>query len=200
MGGEPKLLMLLAGRPVLRHVLDAFTRSRLGEVLVVANSVTAETISGIDDGKVRVLINPSPQLGMSASLKLAISAVSGDAAVIGLGDQPLLLASTIDALVEEYDRSRARIVIPLFGKSRGNPILFDRSLFSQIMEIRGDIGAKSVVARNARLVREVEVSDEGVLLDIDSPADLDAAQRILAERVRQKRSPAAAARPPHRRP
>jgi molybdenum cofactor cytidylyltransferase len=198
--GAPKLLKRLAGRPILDYVVDAFCSSRLDEVLVVTNEPVAEALAAEGRPGVRVLLNRDPEAGMSASLRLGLGEVRGRAAVIGLGDQPLLLPSTIDRIVSEYTRSGAMVVVPVHDGLRGNPVLFHRSMFPQIMAVRGDRGAKSVVSESRDRVREVEVDDEGILLDVDTPADLARAKRKFEERTRQMRSRASGARPPRSQP
>jgi len=69
-------------------------------------------------------------------------------------------------------------VIPVNGGRRGNPVLFDRSVFQELEGISGDVGAKTVVKENAAKVLEVEVDDEGVLRDIDTPSDLKRTGRL----------------------
>ena len=185
--GRPKLLVPLRGRPILSRVMDVFEKSRLDEFLVVANSSHGEEWDAVKRPRFRLLVNLDSQEGMSSSLKLALAAVKGRAAVIGMGDQPLLLPSSIDSVIAEYESTGGEIVVPVYKGQRGNPVLFDRSIFPEIMKISGDVGAKSVVLKNEDLVREVEVSDEGVLLDIDTPSDLKAAERILAKRGLRER-------------
>jgi molybdenum cofactor cytidylyltransferase len=186
--GTQKLLKRLAGRPILAHVIDAFCSSRLDEVFVVASEAVGEALASEGAPGVTVLVNRDSEAGMSASLKMGLGAVRGRAVVIGLGDQPLLLSSTIDRIISEYTNSGAKVVLPVRGGERGNPVLFDRVLFPQMMGVQGDRGAKSVVSDNGDQVREVEVDDEGVLLDVDTPSDLALAERIFKERARQKRS------------
>jgi len=198
--GAPKLLKRLAGMPIIDHVVDAFCSSRLDEVLVVTNEPVGEALAAEVRPGVRVLLNRNPEAGMSTSLRLGLGAVRGRAAVIGLGDQPLLLPSTIDRIISEYTRSGAMVVLPVYDGARGNPVLFDREMFPQIMAVEGDRGAKSVVSENRDQVREVEVDDEGILLDVDSPLDLARAERKFEERARQRRTQASAAHPPRSRP
>jgi molybdenum cofactor cytidylyltransferase len=184
--GRPKLLVPLGGRPILSLVVDAFEKSRLDELLVVTNNPRGEEWATVKRSRFRLLVNLDSREGMSTSLKLALGAVEGQAAVIGMGDQPLLLPSTIDKVIAEYQSTGGRIVVPVYRGQRGNPVLFDRSIFPQIMDISGDVGAKSVVLKNLDLVHEVNVNDEGILLDIDTPSDLAAAERILARRSLHK--------------
>jgi len=192
--GANKLLLKLAGRPVVALAIDAFLKSRLDEVVVVASEPVGRSLAARRPG-LRVIINREPEAGMSASLKLGLRAAEGRAVVIGMGDQPLLLPSTIDAVIAEYARSDAKVVVPVHRGQRGNPVLFDRVLFPQIEEISGDVGAKSVVSQNQDQVLEVEVGDAGILLDVDSPSDIAVAERMLEERAMQRRSLGGGARP-----
>lgn len=184
---------------MLSYVLDSFCKSQLDEVVVVA-SEAIEAVARSGKKGVRVLVNSDPSGGMSTSLKLALGAVRGRAVVIGMGDQPLLLPSTIDAIVSAYITSNAKVVVPVYRGRRGNPVLFDRTLFPQMMKIQGDVGAKSVIADNPDLVREVVVSDEGILLDIDTPSDLFAARLVLEKRARRTKTRGARPRPRPRQP
>ncbi len=94
-----------------------------------------------------------------------------DAAIVGRGDQPFLTSDTVDRLVEAHRSTKAPVVVPVYHGRRGNPVLFDRSLFPQIMRIHGDMGARSVVRDNESSLLEVEVEDQGVIVDLDTPSD-----------------------------
>ncbi len=135
-----------------------------------------------------LVFNAEYRRGMSGSLRMGLKAVGPDAeaALVVLGDQPYVSDATIDALVDAYRASRAKVVAPVFQGHRGNPILFDRSLFRQIMKLRGDRGAKSVVEGNADSLLEVEVDDRGILLDIDTPEDTLGAERVRARQMRSR--------------
>jgi molybdenum cofactor cytidylyltransferase len=180
----------LQGKPILTHVLNIFQLTKIGELIVVASSGDDHVSSIAARENVRIVLNHHPDEGMAWSLKLAIGAVQGQAVVVGMGDQPLLLPSTINTIIDFYEASsEAKIVVPVYNGQRGNPVLFDRVLFPQIMRIHGDVGAKSVVMKNASMVKEVLVDDVGVLLDIDNPHSLETAERVLAARRLREREP-----------
>ena len=192
--GRQKLTTLLSGKPLLLYALSSFSSSRLDEVIVVASEEVAKLVEGAEEGKVRVVVNADPKEGMSASLRLALAEVRGGAALIGLGDQPLLLPSTIDSIVSAYEGSTFKVIVPVCMGRRGNPVLIDRSLFPQLLKIRGDVGAREVIAANPILVGEVDVNDEGVLFDVDTPSALIEARKALRRRAMRTRNPAAAPR------
>ena len=186
--GKPKQTLLLNGVPMLQKVLEVFRRSNVGKVVVVLGGNAVEVRRRVRFAGELVVVNPKFKEGLSSSLRLGLEHVGteADAAIIALGDQPFVLPTTIDKLVETYEQSEARIVVPTCQGTRGNPVLFDRSVFPQIARIRGDMGAKSVVQKNAADVLEVEVPDRGVLIDIDTPSDLDGRMQIRRKKSRAR--------------
>ena len=186
--GRPKQTLPLNGVPMLQRVLEIFRRTKVGRVVVVLGANAMEVRKRVKFADELVVFNPRFTEGMSSSLRLGLEHVGreADAAIIALGDQPFVLPATIDRMVEAYVHSRARIVVPTYKRARGNPVLFDKSFFSQIVRIRGDIGAKSVVQRNAADVLEVEVPDKGVLVDIDKRSDLETGMEIKRKKTQAR--------------
>jgi len=186
--GRPKQTLLLDGVPMLQRVLNTLRESNVGRVVVVLGGSAVEVRRHVRFDDELVVVNPSYSKGMSSSLRLGLKHVGtdADAVIIALGDQPFVHPATIDTLVSTYEGSRAPIVIPTHKGARGNPVLFDRRVFPQIAGIRGDIGAKHVVEENAADVLEVEVPDRGVLVDIDTPADLNRVMKVRRRRSREQ--------------
>jgi len=186
--GKPKQILPLNGVPMLQRVLEILRKSNVGSVVVVLGANAAEVRKRVKFAGESVVVNPRFTEGISSSLRLGLQHVGrgAGAVIIVLGDQPFVLPATIDTLVETYERSGARIVIPTHQGVRGNPVLFDRSVVPQIAKIRGDRGAKSVVQNNAADVLEVEVPDKGVLTDIDTPSDLDRGMEVRRTRIRAR--------------
>lgn len=183
--GRPKQELVLGSQTVLSRVVSTFLRSRVGEVVVVVQPGHRRLVP--QSPKVKLVLNSDQQRGMSWSLRLGLNQVTGDAAIIGLGDQPLVSVRTINALISAYLEGGAKIVVPTCDGERGNPVLFDRALFGQILRLKGDRGAKSVVLENEGQVKEVEVGDKGILLDIDTPEDLRRIRMELRSRKREAR-------------
>jgi molybdenum cofactor cytidylyltransferase len=86
-----------------------------------------------------------------------------------LADQPLLQPETIDTLIDLYRREQPPIVVPRHAGQRGNPVLFDRRLFPELLAISGDQGARSVIQSHEHELRWLDTADGGILLDIDTP-------------------------------
>ena len=158
---------------MLERVLKTFRQTKVDGVVVGLGAYEQEVRNMVRFEKEKVVINSEYEKGMSGSLKFGLAATSHDtdAVIVALADQPFLKAATVNTLIEKHLNSKASIVVPVYHGRRGNPVLFDRSLFPEIMKIRGDVGAKSVVERNKDVVLEVTVTDEGVLVDLDTPQD-----------------------------
>jgi molybdenum cofactor cytidylyltransferase len=188
--GRQKQTLPLKGRPMLEQVLRTYRRAKVDRVVVVLGAEAAEVKKNIRFQREKVVINPGYKAGMSSSLRMGLGEVERDAeaVIIALGDQPFVSAETINLLVDAHRTSKAPVVVPAYHGARGNPVLFDRTVFSQIKEIQGDVGAKSVVARNRNRVLQVDVEDSGVLWDIDTPSDYAGASRVAATRERRSRA------------
>ena len=149
--------------------MEALLGASLGEVVVVLGS-DADAVGGALTGlPVRLVTNPDYAAGMSTSVRTGVEALTAaaDAAVIALGDQPGAGAAVVERLVARYRAGGAAIVAPVYrGGVRGNPVLFDRSVFDELRAITGDEGARSVIARVPGRVALVE-------LDVETPADVD---------------------------
>src|SRR5258708_30457761 len=117
---------------------------------------------------------------MAISLGAGLSAVDprSDAALIVLGAQPFIRPPTVDQIIAAYGRSRAPIVIPSYQGDRGNPVLLDRSVFSEVMALEGDIGCRAIFGSHLEDILKVEVEDPGVLLDIDDQGDFDRLKQL----------------------
>jgi len=175
--GRPKQTLPIGGAPMLQKVLDIYRASNVDKTVVVLGADADNVRRGVKFHDETVVVNGRYEDGMSGSIKAGLAAVpkEAEAALIGLGDQPNLKSSTIDAIVEEFKSSGASVVVPVYHGQRGNPVLFHRSVFNQIMKLEGDVGAKSVVRSNESRLKEIAIEDRGILFDVDTPADYERA-------------------------
>jgi molybdenum cofactor cytidylyltransferase len=171
--GTPKQMLPVSGKPMLEMTLEVYRRARVDAVFVVLGAHAAQIKRGVGFQKERVVLNPLYRNGMSGSLRLGLRAAEkeAEAVIVALGDQPFLAPDTVNRMIKAYSKTKAPVVVPVYRGVRGNPVLFDRSLFSEIKRIRGDRGAKSVVERHRDALKEVVVEDQGILADIDTPSD-----------------------------
>jgi len=172
--GFPKPLLRLNGETFLGHTATAM----LGAVerLIIVLGAYLEAVSGAvrADDRISIIENPDYKLGQLSSIKCGLGAVTpqADAVVVHLVDHPTVRPETYTRLVGEYKLSGKPIVVARFGGRRGHPVLFDRSIFDELERTPVDVGARAVVNADNDRVIYVEVDDPGVLLDLDTPADL----------------------------
>jgi molybdenum cofactor cytidylyltransferase len=172
--GRCKQLTPIEGQPLLGHVLDTLRRSRVDEILVVLGAYADEIRKQVDLGGARVVLNPDFAAGMSTSIQAGLRALesTAEAAMIVLADQPLVTSATLDTLIGEYRRRGGRVTLPTYNGLRGNPVIVDRALFPELMELRGDTGCRAIFGDHADSIVKVAVDDRGVVTDIDTPEDL----------------------------
>ncbi|CAN5748244.1 nucleotidyltransferase family protein [soil metagenome] len=175
--GQPKALLPAAGASFLRHVIEALRGGGCDPVLVVVAPpvrVEAREIArAARDYGAEVVVNPSGELEQIDSLRTALHSLpdSVRAVVVTPVDFPLVRAETTRALVEAYRARRAPIVLPAYRGVHGHPVLFARDVFRELLTGSLPEGARSVVHAHRAELEEVTVHDEGVLQDVDTPAD-----------------------------
>jgi len=173
--GKPKQTLVLEGEPMLERVLRTLRQTKVDVTVVVLGAGAEEVRKKVRWGDEKLVVNHDYSNGMSESLKIGLKSVQevADAALIVLADQPFVSSGTVDRVIDAYLKTKAAVVAPSYKGTRGNPVLFDKRLFPRIMGIKGDVGAKSVVEENRKDMLVVEVDDEGILQDIDTPADYE---------------------------
>jgi molybdenum cofactor cytidylyltransferase len=180
MGGPNKLLAELEGKKLVRIATEHALASKASGVIVVTGhqgDLVEQALVGLD---VKFVRNQDFAAGLASSVKAGIAAVPADAdgAVICLGDMPQIDAGLIDRLIDDFAADRGHlIVVPVAEGRRGNPVLWSRRFFQELMTLDGDVGARHLIARHSEAVAEVAVEGDGAFLDIDTPQALEAARR-----------------------
>ncbi len=129
--------------------------------------------------------NPDWERGQLSSIKAGIRALPPDAsaAMIHLADHPLVKADTFAAVAEAYRQSKEPIVIARQDGHRGHPVIFGRSVFAELLDAPEDQGARVVVNANASRIVYVDVDDPGILLDLDTPEELNSAGLVYPGKI-----------------
>jgi molybdenum cofactor cytidylyltransferase len=173
--GSQKLLASVGGVPLVRRSVESLLETSLDEILIVLGRDAPAVAAALAGLRVRTTMNAAYAAGMSTSLRVGLDALgpATEAAVVALGDQPGVGADIVDRLVERYRAGGSPIVAPVYrGGIRGNPVLFDRSLFDELRAVTGDEGGRSVVAKDPGRVTFVELARE-MPRDVDVPEDLE---------------------------
>jgi molybdenum cofactor cytidylyltransferase len=166
--GSQKLLAPFRGATLIQRTVENVLASQVSETLVVLGRDGEDVRRALAGLPVRFVANPDFRRGLSTSLRAGVEALepSTRAAIIVLGDQPGVTADIIDQVIEESRRSRQPIVVPEYAGTRGNPVMFDATIFGELLTIAGDQGARAVIARDATRVATVS-------FPFDMPADVD---------------------------
>ena len=170
--GSAKVFARLGGRPLVDRVIDAAEAAGLGEVVVVLGPPSDDEASA-DLRRVRVVRNDRPQEGLSSSVRIGLAALGADvdAAVVLLGDQPLVSPTVIRALLDAEVPAGRSIVVPRYAGGGGqNPTLVLRHAWSLAADLTGDRGFGPLIGAHPELI--VEVAADGSNPDVDTPADL----------------------------
>ena len=176
MGGR-KLLADLGGKPLIRHAVEAAVHSAAKPVLVVTGNAGDEVSAAIAGLSATIVRNPDFAMGLSTSLKSGLRALPPecDGAIILLADMPGVTARLIDRLIAAFNPPEDRaICVATRGGKRGNPVLWSRRFFPEMLALEGDTGAKHLLVQHGESVCEVEAADDGPLVDIDTEEALKA--------------------------
>jgi len=170
-------------KPLLRVDSESFIARTTSLALDVAGRVVI--VLGAHADRVHPAIAPHPGVivvenrnfmdGQLSSLKVGLATAideHADAVIVHLADHPLVSPDTFLATVAEVGASESPIVVARYCGRRGHPVIFDRSVFAELMAAPEDQGARVVVNAKPERVLYVDVDDPGVVLDLDTPADL----------------------------
>ncbi|WP_419898133.1 molybdopterin-binding/glycosyltransferase family 2 protein [Roseomonas sp. USHLN139] len=159
---------------VVAHVLD----SRARPVVVVTGHERARVEAALQGKGVLFAEAEDYAEGLSASLKAGLAALPPEAegVLVCLGDMPLVTGAMLDRMLAAFDPEEGRaIVMPTFRGKQGNPMLWAREFIPEMLALTGDVGARHLAARHAERVVEVEMGDDAVLRDFDTPEALQTA-------------------------
>jgi len=177
MGAINKLIAEIGGKPLVRIAAEQALASRAKPVIVVTGHERERVEAALAGLPVHFANNPDYADGLGTSLKAGIAAVPADAdgAIVCLGDMPQVDAALIDRLLAAFDPERgALVIVPTFEGRRGNPVVWSRRFFHDLMSINGDIGARHLIGSYAEAVVEVPVAGEAGLTDVDTPESFSA--------------------------
>ncbi len=177
--GRPKPLLDWRGEPFVRVVAATAISAGLGPVVVVTGSQANDVSRALDGVPVQIVHNGAWETGQSSSIHAGLQALPANvgAAIFMLADQPQIGSDVIRALVSQHSAGLDAIVAPLvMMERRGNPVLFDRTTFPDLLALVGDVGGRAVFSKHH--VQYVPWYDERLLLDVDTEEDY---RRLLEE-------------------
>jgi len=171
----------------VRSICQTALKAELAPLLVVTGAHQREVQNDLQDLPVLFVHNPDWQSGQSSSIKAGVRALlnnselgefdnRSEAAILLLADQPQVTQALLRALVECYHQTQAAIIAPWLGERRGNPVLFKRSTFADLLTLQGDVGGRALFKRFP--VLDLPWDDPAMLLDVDTPQDYERLKEI----------------------
>ncbi len=184
MGRGNKLLLKIADKTVLQWSVENVLASKVTQIFVVAGKDFEEVQSCLSQFGVTVVHNSNYQSGISASLKAGLKMVasSTDGALILLADQPNLQPQTLNRFLELFSASDKKIIAGQYDPITGNPVLFHRKYFNDLLQLHGDVGARSLLKSFPGEIATVEIPPEQ-RLDVDTPEDFSKIKATLENRA-----------------
>jgi molybdenum cofactor cytidylyltransferase len=179
-GSRNKLLMPVGGVAIVRRTVEAYLGAGLDPVVVVIGNDSQAVGAALSGLSVIRVENPDFREGQSRALVRGVRAlpVAISAAIIGVADQPFLTPTVIERLATSYREFRAHVVAPRYDGRRGNPVLFDRSLFPELMMVEGDQGGRGVLDQHQKEIVWVDVPDAHAGIDVNTEEDY---RKLVAE-------------------
>ncbi|MGB7295006.1 MAG: nucleotidyltransferase family protein [Candidatus Aminicenantales bacterium] len=177
--GRPKLLLPYGNETIIEAVIRNVTASRVDGILVVLGAHHKSIEEKIRSFAVKKVINRKYKEGMFSSVLCGLGSLprSARAAALFLADQPGIPGGVIDSLIEAFHRSEKGLVVPVYRKRRGHPLLLDLKYRREVKTLPPDIGLRGLLRAHPEDIQEVRVSCPEILRDIDSPGDYRKAKR-----------------------
>lgn len=175
--GEPKQLLKHAGKSLLQKTIDAANNAGTNPVVVVLGANADQISKEVNKSKVYVVTNSEWEEGMASSIRIGLNEVlfnspSTQAVILLVCDQPYISSELLNDLITSHKQTHKPIVTCSYGEAIGPPALFDRSLFDELMQLKGDVGAKKIIRKHSESVATILFSKGNI--DIDTAEDYDA--------------------------
>jgi molybdenum cofactor cytidylyltransferase len=174
MAPRNKLLEEIGGRPVIARVAEIALASAARPVLVVTGFEAQRIAEALRGLELICVHNPDFAAGLSTSLRAGLAALPADCdgALVLLGDMPFVEAADLAALIAAFAANGpSSICAPVRHGRIGNPVLWGRAYFPEMMRLSGDAGAKLLLEVHRKCVTEVEAGSDGIFADVDKAAD-----------------------------
>jgi molybdenum cofactor cytidylyltransferase len=187
MPGSQKLLLEFEGKPMVRHAMESASEGGCHQVVVV---YATDDVRAAVDGHAELIHNPKAKTGMASSLQVGLRAMRDEieAAVIVLGDQPLVGSRTVAALMRAWRREGSRPAVAV-AQAHGEwapPVVLAREMWVDLLALKGDAGARQILQGHPELLDMVPAP--GRPDDIDTPEDYAKIVRLFPRRKPRQRA------------
>jgi len=174
--GQPKMLLPWGKGTVISHVITNFRNAGLKDIIVVTGGARERLDEAISHFDVKAVYNDDFAKGdMLTSIQCAIEALPlrTKAMLIGLGDQPLVRAGTVQMICEAYEKTKSPIVVPSYQMRRGHPWLVAKTYWTELLNMKSPNSPRDFLRSHQKDIYYVYVDDMGILADLDTPEDYE---------------------------
>ena len=171
--GAQKLLLPLAGKPAITHIVDEMLRGPLQPVIVVVRRADARIAQALLGRAVAFVHNPDAEGDMLSSVRCGLRALPAacEAILVALGDQPGISHKVVAQLTDAFRQSGRAIIVPTYRGKRGHPLLFAACYRDEVLTRYDGVGLRGLLDSHPDEVLEIEVPVARVLEDLDTPED-----------------------------
>lgn len=170
---KPKPLLKFDDKTFIEQIISILQLSKVDRITVVLGAEVEKIKNSVDFSGTHIVINKDYKKGQLSSLITAIKNTpeETEAILVFLVDNPFITEETTNKIVEEYKRNKYPIIVPVYQGQNGHPVLFDHSLFDELLDAPEDKGARDVIYNNEEKVFKLETNDKGVIIGINTPED-----------------------------
>jgi molybdenum cofactor cytidylyltransferase len=171
--GKPKLLLPYGEKTIIETIVETIVSSNVENTLVILGSDREKIEEKIKNSPVKIVYNRDFRSGMLSSVQCGFKALPQEtrAVLVVLGDQPKISADVINKLIDTYKSTGKGIVLPVYKKERGHPVLIDVKYGEEVENLSPEVGLRGTVYNHPEDILEVEVETPSIFQDIDDESD-----------------------------
>jgi len=179
--GQPKQLLPLGNKPVIRHCLDNLVAAGIKDIVVVLSQRESEILNSMKDLPVQIVFNENPESEMAESVRIGLRTLTdfSTGVLVHLSDHPLVSAKTLKSIVQCHLEIPDKIIIPQYKGKRGHPSLFPKPVIDEIFV---GLTLRDIIKRDSSRIKFLDVDDEGVILDMDTKEDYEKIPKKIGTR------------------
>jgi molybdenum cofactor cytidylyltransferase len=165
--GCDKLTLPIKGKSILENIVDEILKVDFNEIILIYRNEFVKKI--VEEKSIRCIENLNAENGMSESIKIGIkNSSSCDGYMFFVGDQINLNKELISKLIADFEKNNNLIIVPLYNKKRGNPVIFPAEFKEELLKLSGDKGGRVLINKYETRVSYVNIEDENLGIDVDT--------------------------------
>ena len=167
-----KLIEVVNEKPMYMNVIEKVLKLKFNKIILVTQY--KEIKDALIDYPVQIVMNNNSELGISHSIKLGINTdLEADAYMFMVCDQPFISLESIKGLINSFIKSNKGMACVEHDGNLGNPTIFSVKYREELLNLKGDVGGKTVMKRHLEDLEKVEIKNEAELMDIDNREELE---------------------------